>query len=885
MRNPVHWSRLIVLTATVKIAGSLAVWLWLGLPVKPNPVSGFSMNHTLGFAVVMALVGYSLVLPPTRDQRALFLGGFFVVAASAFLDSTARIVLRRDDLSATIQALLHFLQGLQPIAFMPFLFWAFLCEFPRRPRIARHYYFLDWTVRLLAVLGLALLLVNAACGVLGSKPIRFFSLLLAPGLQKPAEKGSTFLLLILALTLASLVLLAVRGRRTEGDERHRVRLLYVSLLIGLLPILVTTLLEMWLTAAHNNDRRWLVEALDQHPPWRSLIYGSSALCLLSLPLTMAYAVLVHRVLDFRVIARRAVHHALARTTVSAIVAVPLASLAGYLFLHRKISLEELCADWQFLPLAIAAGLGVWAWRYRPRLLEAVDRHFFREQYNAKNVLTSLAERIPRAANAVELAELILPGLDRALHPEAIFFLAEDPRRGLLVDPTDSHRQLDVTTALAKMIADQGRPFRLDLEEERSAIHTLPPEDRRWLEDNGIKLCVPIVAVDGSLLAALALGGKKSGLAFLREDRDLLSAIASSAAPVLELQRIRRTAIVTSPTATAEAARLAAEWDNARECPQCGQIFLPQTLFCAACDQRLETAGIPFSIPGKLRFERRIGVGGMGVVYRAADIALGRSVAVKTLRSVSAEQATRLRREARTAAAVAHQHLASIYGVESWHGMPMLILELFDGGTLAQRLVQSPLGSGEALELGIALSGALAQLHASDILHRDIKPSNIGFSREGVPKLTDFGIARFVYDLDRDLVHPATSLPAQAGVPSIWNLALTEESAEKLRGTLPYLSPEAVEGQSPDVSFDLWSLSIVLYESLIGRKIFVGQSPKQIMTRILLARLPDLRTFLPEAPPALLDLFRGLLHKDRRHRPHNALELRNRLEEVRNQLAA
>jgi hypothetical protein len=801
-------------------------------------------------------VGLLLLLPVVRDCRAVLLAGFFLVAATAFVDPPLALAL--NGLHGGVRALFQLLAKVQPIPFMPFLLAAFLREFPRRPRVARNYYFADWILRLLAGLGIVLMALKVLIGIVGERPATY--LLWADQL---------FIILILAPSLAALVLLVARGRLAEGEERRRVMLFCLALFAGLGPMIVTA---VWEILGPGSYFAFLKHHLQG-------VITLVTLGILSLPFTMAYSVLVNRVFDMRVVARRAVHYALARNSVTAVVSVPLFALGFYLFRRQDETVRQILSGKRFILLSLAAFLGFWALKFRPRLLEAVDRHFFREQYNARAVLTSLAERIPRATQAAELADLILPGIERALHPESLFFLVEDPRRGALIDPTNPDRRLDVTTRLAQEIAGRSEPLVLDLEDPRSHAARLPESDRRWLAEAGVELCVPIVAVDGALLAVLALAAKKSGLPFLREDRALLSAIANSAAPVLELQRIRRTATVELPIA----GTLSPEWGPARECPQCGQVFLPQTVFCAACDQRLETAGIPYSIPGKLRFERRIGVGGMGVVYRAADIGLGRPVAVKTLRRVSAEQATRLRREARTAAAVSHQNLAAIYGVESWRGMPMLLLELFEGGTLALRLSQAPLAIGEVLELGSALADALAQLHAADILHRDIKPSNIGYSRDGVPKLTDFGIARFIYDLDRDLLRSAEEERAQ--VPfSIWNLPRTEESAEKLRGTLPYLSPEAIEGQPPDASFDLWSLSIVLYESLTGRKIFSGQDPKQMMRRLLLARLPDLRQFLPEAPQAAVELFHGLLNRDRRQRPQSAAELRARLEETRARLA-
>jgi serine/threonine-protein kinase len=330
---------------------------------------------------------------------------------------------------------------------------------------------------------------------------------------------------------------------------------------------------------------------------------------------------------------------------------------------------------------------------------------------------------------------------------------------------------------------------------------------------------------------------------------------------------------------------------AKECPSCGTLHAPYTVFCSNCSHRLEVSHVPYVLPGKFRFERRIGTGGMGVVYRGFDLALGRAVAVKTLRRVSPEDAMRLRREARTAAAVTHLHLASVYGMETWHGTPILILELLEGGTLGQRIeAQGRLSPLEMVELGIAMASALAHLHASDILHRDLKPSNIGYAKDGIPKLMDFGIARVMFDLRRDTdTTSIDDLESNSSIlppTSIWHQSSTTVTfSRQLVGTLSYLSPEALNGRPADVSFDLWGLAIVLYECLLGRKVFSGGDVRQTMNRIRSGRVPDFSQVLPEYDEALGDFFRAALHKNPARRPATALELKQQLESLRPRLAA
>jgi serine/threonine-protein kinase len=238
--------------------------------------------------------------------------------------------------------------------------------------------------------------------------------------------------------------------------------------------------------------------------------------------------------------------------------------------------------------------------------------------------------------------------------------------------------------------------------------------------------------------------------------------------------------------------------------------------------------------------------------------------------------------------VAHVHLAAVYGMETWQGTPLLVMEMLDGGTLSQRIEKGPLEAPAAVELGIAVAAALEHLHRADVLHRDVKPSNIGFTREGVPKLMDFGIARAMFDMRKDLPDLAGAEGADAlsldPTTAVFPLAQRPSGSNQVVGTLGYLSPEAIDGRPADVSFDLWGLAIVLYECLLGRKIFTGDV-HHVMARIRQGRVPDFSQVLPDSDPAIGELFRYALHRTLSRRPASARELRERLVELRVQLAS
>jgi len=878
------WTRLVLCLALFKLASGLVAFsLTYRTAAGKDPT--FPYILFLVFIIEFGIPAALLLFGGRGDPRAVALGSFFLMGITAWCNRPLLLATRM--FGGTAGGLFHLADSLELDCLMAFFLWSFVREFPvpTRPPAKR---WADGLVRISAGAGLALFGLNLIGGLAaGSLLPRTVKDVLAD--LVPMRGTGLYYSVVMLLIAPAIPYLVWKGRSLADDEFRRVRVFLLGIAIGLGPMLLDVLAELFVppyraySRSHAGFRLWIL-----------LIFG---LCTLAVPFGTTYAVLVHRVLDVKLLARRAMQYTLARASAIALATAPLFALVVYLYENREHRLAELFSGSRLLLLLTAVLAGGAALRYRRPLLEAIDRRFFREQYDARQILTLLVDRIRATGDAASLASLIAREIDLALHLEGIALLVLDFRSGMLADPRRRTQRLDASSPLALLIANASEPLSTDLEGPRSPVSKLPDKERHWLVDSGFKLVVPILQRDGSLLGLIGLGEKKSALPFLREDRQLLRAVASSAAWVLELaqaQSMGSMGSTGSRRAGSRDAELIEETEPAvaaepaKECPLCGALFPSYTVLCSHCSRRLELSHVPYVLPGKFRFERRIGSGGMGVVYRGADLSLGRPVAVKTLRRVSPEDAMRLRREARTAAAVSHRHLAPVYGLETWQGTPMLVLELLEGGTLAQRLERGPMASLETVEVGIAVAEALAQLHRADILHRDIKPSNIGFTRDGIPKLMDFGIARVTFDLRRD--HPGSSFEGEDDdslLPptSIWQRSPTSLSLSKqLVGTLSYLSPEALAGETPAPSFDLWSLAIVLYECVLGRKVFGGEA-KQVMARIKQGRVPELSQVLPDADEGLAELFRTALHKNPARRPATAWDLKEKLERLRSRLEA
>jgi len=265
--------------------------------------------------------------------------------------------------------------------------------------------------------------------------------------------------------------------------------------------------------------------------------------------------------------------------------------------------------------------------------------------------------------------------------------------------------------------------------------------------------------------------------------------------------------------------------------------------------------------GQYEITAKLGEGGMGVVYRAKDLQLGREVALKILHAGFTEdldRSARFEREARVLASLNHPNIAQIYGLETSGETRALVMELVDGQTLAERLGTGPLPFGECLSIATQIVHALAEAHDQGIVHRDLKPQNIKLTRGGRVKVLDFGLAR-----------REAATPASAGEATT---VAGKTEAGVVLGTVGYMAPEQVRGEIADTRADIFSFGCVLYEMATGRRAFARPSPIETMTAILRDTPSAPTGRRPDIPPGLDRLVARCLEKDAAARFQSAHDL-------------
>ena len=767
----------------------------------------------LVLAFVVATAVLSAAETPTPAVRALLAA--FVICAVAFMRPVlAQIVSALSGIPWPAR-LVGMTSRVYPESFLPALLWVFAIHFPRSTRLTRFDRLARRVVSALWALGVLLFLVN---GLRGSGVSW-----LAPLIRD--HSSNAFWFLVSMPTLAAIGVIAWRTRGAEETERRRVLRCAAALTLGTAPFLLLALARLLWPPLNRT-------LLDMAAADRHLIDGIVLGGLTILPIAVAVSVITDRALDVGVVIQRTTQYALTRRALGVLTVLPLALLAVLLYRQRDLRVADIVAGSRGQLLLAWTAVAALLLAARSRIVAAIDRTFGRQLVDHHAEFGAVLDRVRNARGFREATFLVCRELERVAEAALVSIVRIDrPAPEAVAGAPLAWRSGSALECLAQQVEHC-----LDVSPVSPLFAMLPREDREWLARPGVHAIAAVRRRDGRLLGVVAVGARRGGMPLSRDDRSLIGSVATL---------------------------LAVAWPEPRddggsevafECPACHRIFPTASAACA-CGRTPQPASLPAVLNDKFALVRRMGRGGMGVVYLADDLQLGRQVAVKTLPAASADAISELRSEARAMAGLRHHGLAMLYGIEVWRDTPALIVEYCPGGTLADKLAGGRLNIDEAIDLGSSVLDALEYMHARGLAHRDVKPSNIAFGADGRVKLLDFGLSSAPPSaLDR--LDPEDRSPETSGIA----------------GTPLYLPPEAFRGQDLPLQRDLWAAALVLFEAVTGRHPFSAAGGSTLPVSF------QLRDDAMRAVPPALDAFlRCALNPNPDARYRSAAEFRTAFE--------
>ena len=643
-----------------------------------------------------------------------------------------------------------------------------------------------------------------------------------------------------ALALAANVLIVIEGigryrTNLDADERRRIQIIvYTGVPAVFAYALKTGIPLLGGLAGRPIQLPWPIEALLQ------------AIVLLP-AFGLPYAVAVRHIFSPRTVLRRSLQYAFAKRTLTALVSLPVVALAASLVQQRDQSLSAIISGRPLFYL-ICLGMLALAVRYRDTAQRWLDQRFFRAEYDAREILVSLAGRVPYEADPRDLVAMVVTQIDSALHPESLAVLAgevvssQTPGGGSVMlgsfEPVSALRTeatpLRADSALVTLLRWSDKPLEVFLDDEQSPVSRVPPPDRRWLASIKAALLVPIFAGGSDprpFVGVIALGHKQSEEPYTPEDRELLRGIAVQMGVALDLSRLRKQI----GTFVSGAAGVT-------------QTMTPTMIMGGSA--MAAAMGVGVVVDGKYRVDSIIGRGGMGAVFRAWDLRLERSVAIKVVRGErlsDPDSLARFRRESQIVARLQHPAIVTVfdYGTLA-DGAAFLVMEFVPGEDLRSLLKRERrLGTERAVALMNGIAGGVDSAHQSGVFHRDLKPENILLPQNGTgPKVVDFGVAKLaVAAPDTDTGH-ITSRGSIVGTPA-------------------YMAPEQLRGDGVDGRADVFSLGVITYEMLTGKLPYGAGSFFEIGMK---QAAGETNVDTGALPPGLADIIRRAIAYQRDTRP-------------------
>jgi len=610
-----------------------------------------------------------------------------------------------------------------------------------------------------------------------------------------------------AIPLAVNMLIVVEGIaryrvNLDTDERRRIQIVVFTGVPAVFAYALKTAIPLVL----GIELAWPVEALLQ------------AIVLLP-AFGLPYAVAVRHVFSPRTVLRRSLQYALARRTIALLVVLPIIALGTSLIQQRDQSLSMIVGGRPLFYLFFVIMLGL-VLRFRDTAQRWLDQRFFRDEYDAREILVSLAARVPYEADPRDLVAMVVTQIDSALHPECLAVLASE-------SPTGSNPQgrFDTVTALrvdtTSLPGDSGlvtllrwsdKPLEVFLDDEQSPVARVPPADRAWLASTNTALLVPIFAGGSDprpFVGMIALGQKRSEEPYTTEDRELLRGIAVQMGVALDLSRLRKQAGATQlPIGSDAPPRQGSHLRQGYGGQDGGQgpEFTPTVVVGGSGTSAISVGAV---VDGKYRVDAVIGQGGMGAVFRAWDVRLERAVAIKVVRAdliADPDSRARFRRESQIVARLQHPSIVTVFDYGTFaDGAAFLVMEFVPGEDLRHFLRrEGPLAPSRMAALMTGIAGGVDVAHKSGIFHRDLKPENILLPESGAgPKVVDFGVAKL-----------SNTGSGDGGTLSVVGTIV---------GTPVYMAPEQLRGEAVDGRADVFSLGVMAYEMLTGRFPYAGAS--------------------------------------------------------------